>query len=77
MPALQMAAAAGGGVDSFAAQMLITKMFDELKRDPKLNRAVALQRAMQDLIMNEEPLAAHPTFWAPFVVVGAGFRMEH
>lgn len=57
-------------VDSYAAQMLIIKIFEMLKNDSKLNRAVALRGAMQHLIMNDEPIAAHPKIWAPFVVVG-------
>jgi CHAT domain-containing protein len=57
-------------VDSIAAQMLITKVFEALKRDPKLDPAVALQRAMEHLITNDKSITAHRMFWAPFVVVG-------
>jgi CHAT domain-containing protein len=64
-------------VDSAAAQKLITQVFDELKRDPKLKRAVALQRAMQYLMMKDETAAAHPMYWAPFVVVGVHSPIGH
>ena len=40
---------------------------------PKLRRAEALQRSMLAMMADEaNPHFAHPTFWAPFVVVGEG-----
>jgi CHAT domain-containing protein/tetratricopeptide (TPR) repeat protein len=58
-------------VDSDAAVALVTGSFAELKRDPGLGRAEALQRAMLALIARGGR-AAHPSSWAPFVVVGEG-----
>jgi hypothetical protein len=47
-----------------AAQALITRTFDQLKRDPKFGRSMALQRAMGYLVKNnDEPKAAHPSIW--------------
>jgi CHAT domain-containing protein len=59
-------------VDSQATVGLITKTFSELKSDPKIGRAEALRRAMLHLIDSNDRLAAHPTYWAPFVLVGEG-----
>jgi CHAT domain-containing protein len=58
-------------VDSASAVALTTKTFDEMKRDPKLGRAEALERSMQALIANGGRFS-HPANWAPFVVVGEG-----
>jgi CHAT domain-containing protein len=60
-------------VDSDAAVLLTTRAFAELKQSPAIGRAEALRRAMQAVIQDRSrPEAAHPTFWAPFVVVGEG-----
>ena len=58
-------------VDSKATVALITKSFDALKADPKIGRAEALRRAMTTLIA-AGGRTAHPSAWAPFVVVGEG-----
>ena len=58
-------------VDSEAAVALVTGSFAELKRDPGLGRAGALQQAMLALIASGGR-KAHPANWAPFVVVGEG-----
>ena len=58
-------------VDSQATVTLITKAFDELKRDPKIGRAGALRQAMLSLIKSKQR-TWHPAYWAPFVVVGEG-----
>ncbi|PPD30135.1 MAG: hypothetical protein CTY20_04335 [Hyphomicrobium sp.] len=60
-------------VNSYAATMLTSTTFVELKREPKIGRAEAFRRAMVALINNKDrPWAAHPSVWAPFVVVGEG-----
>ncbi|MGD9671494.1 MAG: CHAT domain-containing protein [Hyphomicrobiaceae bacterium] len=60
-------------VNSYAATMLTSTTFSELKRDPKLNRAEAFRRSMVSLMRDKDrPWAAHPSVWAPFVVVGEG-----
>jgi CHAT domain-containing protein/Tfp pilus assembly protein PilF len=60
-------------VDSDAAVLLTTHAFAELRQDPTIGRAEALRRSMQAIIKDtSRPDAAHPSFWAPFVVVGEG-----
>jgi CHAT domain-containing protein len=61
-------------VDSAATMSLITSTFSVMQRDPGIGRADALRRAMLALIASDEPRAAHPMYWAPFVVVGEGAR---
>jgi CHAT domain-containing protein len=56
---------------------LTTRAIAELREDPKIGRAEALQRAMLALMADtSRPAgwtpAAHPAVWAPFVVVGEG-----
>jgi CHAT domain-containing protein len=59
-------------VDSATTVKLITTTVGTITRDAKLGRAEALRRAMLDLIDKGEPREAHPTYWAPFIVVGEG-----
>lgn len=60
-------------VNSYAATMLTSTTFAELKRYPKIGRAEAFRRAMVALIKDKDrSWAAHPSIWAPFVVVGEG-----
>ena len=62
-------------VESNAATLLTTGMFDALKADPDISRSEALRRSMMKLAANDnKPHYAHPAFWAPFVVVGEGRR---
>lgn len=64
-------------VDSDAAVKLVTQAFAELRRHPAIGRAEAMRRAMLT-VMNDTSRptrwtpAAHPSVWAPFVVVGEG-----
>jgi len=51
---------------------LVTAAVAEMTRDDKVGRAEALRRAMLALINTGGPKESHPTFWAPFVVVGQG-----
>ena len=60
-------------VDSEATVKLVTKTFDELKRDNRIGRAEALRRSMRALIGSGGG-NAHPANWAPFVVAGEGAR---
>ena len=55
-----------------AAVALTTGAFDALKTEPQIGKAEALRRSMLALIDGGEPRAAHPSYWAPFVVVGEG-----
>lgn len=57
-------------VDSHAAVALVTGAFAELRASPGLGRAEAMRRAMRTVIAAEG--RAHPSIWAPFVVVGEG-----
>ena len=61
-------------VDSAATVRLVTRAFAELQADQRIGRAEAMRRSVVALINSGEPLAAHPMFWAPFVVVGEGAR---
>jgi CHAT domain-containing protein len=59
-------------VDNEATVTLITKTFETLKATPSLGRAGALRAAMLGMIATGNDPAAHPGYWAPFVVVGEG-----
>jgi CHAT domain-containing protein/Tfp pilus assembly protein PilF len=61
-------------VYSDAAVKLTTSAFSALKDNPERGRAAALQVAMKSLITSTTAFEAHPSFWAPFVVVGSGAR---
>ncbi|WP_269514495.1 CHAT domain-containing protein [Brevundimonas subvibrioides] len=51
------------------ATALTTSAVRLQQQDPALSRARAMQQSMQDLMQN--PNTAHPTHWAPFILVGA------
>jgi len=60
-------------VDSYAATMLTSRTFAEMRKSGAVGRAEALRRAMLALMSDDQrPWTAHPAVWAPFVVVGAG-----
>lgn len=59
-------------VNSVATVKLITGAMGETVRDPAIGRAEALRRSMIALIDSGEAHRAHPSYWAPFVVVGEG-----
>ena len=59
-------------VNSEATVKLITQTFAELKSDSTIGRAEALRRSMGHLINNGTLVDAHPSVWAPFVLVGKG-----
>jgi CHAT domain-containing protein/Tfp pilus assembly protein PilF len=62
-------------VQSAAAVKLTTAAVRRLADDPTLGRAEALRLAVVDLIgSKDDPIAAHPQIWAPFVVVGEAGR---
>lgn len=56
-------------VDSAAAVKLTTGAFEALTAEPAIGRSEALRRSMVQLISASQS-EAHPTFWAPFVLVG-------
>ena len=59
-------------VGSDVAVKLTTRAFAELKSNPRVGRAEALRLSMRALIERGTALEAHPSQWAPFVVVGEG-----
>ena len=64
-------------VDSAAAVSLVTSAVRALAREPSLGRAEVMRRAMLAVMADRSrpagwPPAAHPSVWAPFVVVGDG-----
>ena len=60
-------------VNSYAATMLTSRTFAELRKAPEIGRSEAFRRAMLALMSDpKRPWAAHPSIWAPFVVVGEG-----
>ena len=59
-------------VDSNATVKLVTSAMLEIARDRRVGRGEALRRAMLALIDKGDPHEAHPSYWAPFVVVGEG-----
>ena len=58
-------------VNSYAATMLTSRTFAEMRKDKDIGRSEAFRRAMLAL-MSDAPWAAHPSVWAPFIVVGEG-----
>jgi tetratricopeptide (TPR) repeat protein/CHAT domain-containing protein len=60
-------------VNTNAATLLTSRTFAELRSSKSIGRAEAFRRAMLALIDDKQrPWAAHPSVWAPFVVVGEG-----
>ncbi|WP_295558151.1 CHAT domain-containing tetratricopeptide repeat protein [uncultured Hyphomicrobium sp.] len=55
-----------------AAVTLITKAMTATAGDKPLGRAEAMRGAMLALADTGDPKVAHPSYWAPFVVVGEG-----
>jgi CHAT domain-containing protein len=58
-------------VPSDAAVKLTTAAFAELQRAPSIGRAEVLRRSMLAMI-DAGGVGAHPSSWAPLVVVGEG-----
>ena len=61
-------------VGSHAAVKLTTRAFEELAANPTMRRGEALRISMRDLISRGTTLEAHPSQWAPFVVMGESRR---
>jgi CHAT domain-containing protein/tetratricopeptide (TPR) repeat protein len=62
-------------VESGAAVALTTGAFAAAQKDPRIGRAEALRRSMLALSTDQaDPRNAHPSVWAPFVLVGEGGR---
>jgi CHAT domain-containing protein len=59
-------------VGSRTAVALTTRAFEEMTAKPGTGRAEALRVSMKSLIETGGIWQAHPSQWAPFVVVGEG-----
>ena len=61
-------------VYSDAAVDLTTRIFAHMADDPALGYAEALRRAMLEILDDPDasPSKRHPSYWAPFIVVGEG-----
>jgi len=59
-------------VHSDSTVKLITKALNTMTADKSVGRSEALRRTMLAMIETGEPHEAHPSYWAPFVVVGEG-----
>ncbi len=59
-------------VNSDATVRLITSAVRAISNDKSVGRAEAIRRAMLFMIDNDSLEEAHPSNWAPFVVVGEG-----
>ncbi|MEW5963726.1 MAG: CHAT domain-containing tetratricopeptide repeat protein [Pseudomonadota bacterium] len=59
-------------VNSEATVTLVTTAMRAMAKDPRVGRAEALRRAMLAMVDDGDPDEAHPSIWAPFVVVGEG-----
>jgi CHAT domain-containing protein len=59
-------------VASQATVKLITGAVGKMASDKSIGRAEAMRQSMLAVIDKGEAYEAHPTYWAPFVVVGEG-----
>ena len=64
-------------VGSDAAVKLVTRAFSEIASTPQTSRSEAFRISMRDLIQTGTLAEAHPSQWAPFVVVGEGSARVH
>ena len=55
-----------------AAVKLSTQAFDELRMAPSIGRAEAMRRSMASILTTGSGRETHPSYWAPFTVVGEG-----
>ncbi|MBX9615595.1 MAG: CHAT domain-containing protein [Caulobacteraceae bacterium] len=53
------------------ATALTTTAIQRQQQTPGLSKARAMQQSMQDLMRNTDTNTAHPSHWAPFILVGA------
>ena len=62
-------------INSAAAVALTTYAFKAIQDEPAISQAEAMRRSMQQLIAKAaDEDAAHPSVWAPFVLIGDGWR---
>jgi CHAT domain-containing protein len=63
-------------VNSTAAVGLTTGAFAAMNKDKRIGRGEAMRRSIAALIEGGRPWEAHPSYWAPFVIVGEGAAAE-
>lgn len=61
-------------VETESARLLTTGVFRIQTARPGLTRAEALQQSMLELMRQHAAGYAHPAYWAPFSLVGDGYR---
>ena len=61
-------------VETVSARLLTTGLFRSQFEEPGLTRAEALRRSMLIVMQSGEPNYDHPAYWAPFTLVGDGYR---
>lgn len=59
-------------VDSDSTVKLITSAMRQLSSNPAMGRSEALRRAMLSFVDAPASNRTHPSYWAPFIVVGEG-----
>lgn len=59
-------------VESESAMLLTTQAFTAYKKDPTLRRSEAVRHAMLEVMKMGK--FSHPTYWAPYALVGEGGR---
>ena len=63
-------------VNSTAAVELTTGAFTAMNKDKRIGRSEAMRRSIAVLVEGGRPWEAHPSYWAPFVIVGEGAAAE-
>lgn len=63
-------------VDSKATEELIKSTIMLLQKEPGIERSEALRRSIITMTDSGDERLAHPSKWAPFVVVGEGGAMR-
>jgi CHAT domain-containing protein len=64
-------------VDSAATVRLTTTAMNAMSREKGMGRAQAMRNSMLGMIDDKgKPALGHPTYWAPFVVVGEGAAQQ-
>lgn len=61
-------------VETVSARLLTTGLFRSQFEEPGLTRAEALRRSMLIVMQSGELNYDHPAYWAPFTLVGDGYR---
>ncbi|MCP4353634.1 MAG: CHAT domain-containing protein [Desulfobacterales bacterium] len=57
-------------VSDEGAPLVVTEFYRQLKNQPEISKAKALQKAQKILIRLSNPEYKHPGYWAPFLLIG-------